>query len=58
LFRTFVKERKAFGGKLSDKQVIQHKLAALKTEIVIGRTFADKCIGNLFYNIYSIYFYF
>lgn len=44
LFRTFVKERKAFGGHLADKQTIQHRLATIKTEVCIGRTFADRCI--------------
>ena len=42
--RTFVKERKAFGASLADKQTIQHRLATMKTEVTIGRTFADKCI--------------
>ena len=44
LFRTYIKERKAFGGFLSDKQSIQHRLATIKTEVTIGRTFADRCI--------------
>jgi long-chain-acyl-CoA dehydrogenase len=43
--RTFVKERKAFGAPIANLQVVRHKLAALKTEIVIGRTFVDKCIA-------------
>ena len=42
--RTFVKERKAFGASLADKQTIQHRLATIKTEVTIGRTFADKCL--------------
>jgi Acyl-CoA dehydrogenase, C-terminal domain len=42
--RSFVKERKAFGANLSDKQTIQHKLATMKTEITIGRTFCDRAI--------------
>ena len=42
--RTYVKERKAFGARLADKQTIQHKLAEMKTEITIARTFADRCI--------------
>jgi long-chain-acyl-CoA dehydrogenase len=45
--RTFVKERKAFGAPLSNLQTIKHRLATLKTEIVIGRTFADNCIELL-----------
>ena len=31
----------------TDKQTIQHRLATLKTEITIGRTFADKCLQLL-----------
>ena len=42
--RTFVKERKAFGAPLANLQTIKHRLATLKTEITIGRTFADNCI--------------
>jgi len=42
--RTFVKERKAFGARLADKQVIQHKLAEMKTEIAVARAFGDRCI--------------
>ena len=34
---TYVKERQAFGGPLSDKQVIRHKLADLATMIEAGR---------------------
>jgi long-chain-acyl-CoA dehydrogenase len=45
--RTFVKERQAFGGPISNLQTIKHRLATLKTEIVIGRTFADRCIELL-----------
>lgn len=45
--RTFVKERKAFGAPLANLQTIKHRLAALKTEIVIGRNFADRCIELL-----------
>jgi len=42
--RKYVKERKAFGKTLSNIQVIQHKLAALKTEISVCRAFVDQCI--------------
>lgn len=42
--RKYVKERKAFGKTLSNLQVIQHKLAALKTEISVCRSFVDQCI--------------
>lgn len=45
--RSFVKERVAFGKPLLDKQTIKHRLAAMKTDIAIGRTFADKCIQQL-----------
>jgi acyl-CoA dehydrogenase len=33
----YVRERHAFGGPLSDKQVIRHKLADLATQIEAGR---------------------
>lgn len=42
--RKYVTERKAFGRSLSKLQVIQHKLAELKTEISICRAFTDQCI--------------
>ena len=42
--RAYVKDRKAFGARLADKQTVQHKLAEMKTEITIARTFADRCI--------------
>ena len=45
--RTFVKERKAFGAPLANLQTIKHRLATLKTEITIGRTFIDRCIELL-----------
>jgi long-chain-acyl-CoA dehydrogenase len=45
--RTFLKERIAFGKPLTAKQTIQHRLATLKTEITIGRTFADRCLELL-----------
>ncbi|KAJ1441708.1 acyl-CoA dehydrogenase/oxidase [Ochromonadaceae sp. CCMP2298] len=45
--RTFVKDRAAFGKKLIDLQTIKHRLAAIKTEVSIGRTFADRCIELL-----------
>ena len=37
----------AFGAPLSNLQTIKHRLATLKTEITIGRTFADRCIELL-----------
>lgn len=42
--RNFVKERKAFGSSISNLQTVKHKMASLKTEICVGRTFVDKCI--------------
>ncbi|GFN78844.1 long-chain specific acyl-coa dehydrogenase, mitochondrial [Plakobranchus ocellatus] len=42
--RKYVKERKAFGKTLSKLQVIQHKLAEMKTEIAVGRAFMDQCL--------------
>jgi long-chain-acyl-CoA dehydrogenase len=31
--RTYLKERKAFGASLLDKQTLQHRLATIKTEV-------------------------
>eukprot|EP00606_Chrysophyceae_sp_TOSAG23-5_P001485 GSChrysophyteH2.ASY1.ANO1.533.1 assembled CDS len=45
--RDFLKERVAFGKPLTDKQTIQHRLAEMKTELTIARTFADRCLGLL-----------
>jgi len=42
--RTWVKQRKAFGGKVSDLQTVQHKLAELKTSIAVCRAFIDDCM--------------
>ncbi|XP_007421732.1 long-chain specific acyl-CoA dehydrogenase, mitochondrial [Python bivittatus] len=42
--RNYVKQRKAFGKTISHLQTVQHKLAELKTQICIGRTFLDNCI--------------
>lgn len=42
--RTYVKERKAFGKTISDFQTIKHKMAEMKTELAVGRTFADRCL--------------
>lgn len=44
LTRTYIHDRKAFGNSLSKLQTIRHKMAELKTEIVIGRTFIDRCL--------------
>ncbi|KAM6461983.1 long-chain specific acyl-CoA dehydrogenase, mitochondrial [Liasis olivaceus] len=42
--RNYVKQRKAFGKTISHLQTVQHKLAELKTQICVGRTFLDNCI--------------
>ncbi|XP_071824747.1 long-chain specific acyl-CoA dehydrogenase, mitochondrial-like [Apostichopus japonicus] len=42
--RDYIRKRKAFGNSLSKLQTIQHKMAELKTEICISRSFVDKCI--------------
>jgi acyl-CoA dehydrogenase len=40
----YTAERKAFGKTIADFQNTQFKLAELKTEAVVGRTFTDRCI--------------
>jgi len=40
----YVKERKAFGRQIGQFQHVQFKLAELKTEVEIGRTFVDRLI--------------
>eukprot|EP00057_Strongylocentrotus_purpuratus_P006101 XP_011660575.1 PREDICTED: long-chain specific acyl-CoA dehydrogenase, mitochondrial [Strongylocentrotus purpuratus] len=42
--RNYVRQRKAFGKTLSNIQVIQHKLAELKTLLCVGRSFVDNCL--------------
>eukprot|EP00286_Rhodomonas_abbreviata_P005971 CAMPEP_0181326580 /NCGR_PEP_ID=MMETSP1101-20121128/21585_1 /TAXON_ID=46948 /ORGANISM="Rhodomonas abbreviata, Strain Caron Lab Isolate" /LENGTH=324 /DNA_ID=CAMNT_0023435065 /DNA_START=296 /DNA_END=1270 /DNA_ORIENTATION=+ len=42
--REYVKDRKAFGSSLTNLQTVRHRLAAMKTECVVGRTFADQCV--------------
>lgn len=42
--RQYVKERKAFGKSLIDMQTIRHKMAEMKTSVVVARTFLDHCI--------------
>ncbi|NP_957475.1 long-chain specific acyl-CoA dehydrogenase, mitochondrial [Danio rerio] len=42
--RNYVMQRKAFGRTIADLQVVQHKLAELKTEICVGRAFIDSCL--------------
>ncbi|XP_043238633.1 long-chain specific acyl-CoA dehydrogenase, mitochondrial-like [Amphibalanus amphitrite] len=42
--REYLLNRKAFGKTLSNLQTIQHRLAAMKTELVVNRAFTDQCI--------------
>jgi len=42
--RDWVKQRKAFGKRVADLQTVQHKLAELKTSIVVCRAFIDQCL--------------
>ncbi|XP_071824746.1 long-chain specific acyl-CoA dehydrogenase, mitochondrial-like [Apostichopus japonicus] len=42
--RDYVKQRKAFGRTLSNLQTIQHRLAEMKTELCVARTFTDQCL--------------
>ena len=42
----YAKERKAFGGPLTDLQNVRFKLAECKTEAHIGRVFLDDCIAR------------
>merc|ERR1719147_510768 len=42
--RTWVTQRKAFGRTVADLQVVQHKLAELKTSIAVCRAFIDQCL--------------
>jgi len=42
--RTYIKERKAFGGALADLQTVRHNMAEMKTDIAVGRTFYDRCL--------------
>ncbi len=43
----YVRERKAFGRTIFDFQTTKHKLAEIKTEVQIGRTFVDRCIEQM-----------
>ncbi len=43
----YVRQRKVFGQTVFDFQTTKHKLAELKTEILIGRTFVDRCIEQM-----------
>ncbi|KAG8432627.1 hypothetical protein GDO86_017031 [Hymenochirus boettgeri] len=42
--RNYVKQRKAFGKTIAHLQTVQHKLAELKTQICVGRSFLDSCL--------------
>ncbi|KNC48205.1 acyl-Coenzyme A dehydrogenase [Thecamonas trahens ATCC 50062] len=42
--RAFVNERKAFGQQIKRFQALAHRLAEVKTNVVIGRTFVDSCL--------------
>lgn len=44
LTRKYVKERKAFGKPLDNLQTIRHKMAEIKTELAVGRSFVDSCV--------------
>ena len=43
----YVRQRKVFGQAVLDFQTTKHKLAEMKTEILIGRTFVDHCIQQM-----------
>jgi len=43
--REYVKERKAFGKELIRLQTIQHRLAEVKTEAAVGRSFVDSAMA-------------
>jgi long-chain-acyl-CoA dehydrogenase len=36
--------RKAFGAPLISQQLLRHRMAKIKTEIVVGRSFLDSCL--------------
>lgn len=42
--RDWIKDRKAFGKTLHKLQTIKHRMAEMKTEISIARSFVDNCI--------------
>lgn len=44
LTRAWVKQRKAFGRRIADMQTVQHRLAEMKTSIVVCRAFVDQCL--------------
>ncbi|MEE6490989.1 hypothetical protein FKM82_016068 [Ascaphus truei] len=42
--RNYVTQRKAFGKTIAHLQTVQHKLAEMKTQICVGRSFLDNCL--------------
>jgi len=42
--RQYLKDRVAFGQPLIKQQLLRHRLAHVKTELVVGRTFVDNCL--------------
>lgn len=42
--KDYTMDRKAFKGSLSDLQTVKHKLAEMKTEVTVARSFMDQCI--------------
>lgn len=42
--RTYIRNRKAFGGSLGNLPTVQHKMAELKTQIAVTRSFVDECM--------------
>lgn len=42
---TYVRDRRAFGQAVAEFQNTRFTLAELKTEITLGRTFVDRCLG-------------
>jgi len=42
--REYVRQRKAFGKTVAHLQVIQHRLAEMKTQIAMMRSFTDECL--------------
>lgn len=44
LTRTHLKERVAFGKPLIQQQLLQHRLAKMKTDLCVARAFVDQCL--------------
>ncbi len=43
----YARQRKVFGQTVIDFQTTKHKLAELKTEVQVGRTFVDRCLQQM-----------